>query len=98
MKGVTMFPRITKVQHINGYILELTFANGVSGRLDFAPKIVGRGGMFTPLQEIPYFKQVQVDPEAGTLIWPNGLDLDPDVLYSEVTGEPIKVAALAHEF
>jgi hypothetical protein len=78
--------------------LEITFADGVSGQLDFSPKIVGRGGMFIPLQEISYFKQVQVDPEAGTLIWPNGPDLDPDVLYSEVTGKPIKIAALAHEF
>lgn len=93
-----MYPRIVRVRHIENYILELTFADGTSGQLDFAPKVVGRGGMFTPLQEIPYFKQVQVDPEAGTLIWPNDLDLDPDVLYSEVTGKPIEIAALAHEF
>ena len=27
------------------------------------------------------FSQVSVDPTTGTLVWPGGLDLDPDVLY-----------------
>jgi hypothetical protein len=45
--------------------------------------------VFAPLEEIDFFKQVQVDPEAGTLVWPNGVDLCPDVLYSLATGKPI---------
>jgi hypothetical protein len=32
---------------------------------------------------------VDVNPEWGTIFWPNGADLDPDVLYSMVTGEAI---------
>jgi hypothetical protein len=38
---------------------------------------------------------VAVDPEAGTLIWPNEVDLDPDVLYSLVTGQTIPELELA---
>lgn len=86
-----MFPRVTAVRHIDGYRLELTFAEGVQAVLDFADRVVGRGGVFLPLEDVAFFRQVRVDPEARTLVWPNGVDLDPDGLYSEATGRPIKV-------
>lgn len=87
-----MFPRITEVRHSGGYRLELTFADGVQVELDFEDRIVGRGGVFTALEDIAFFKQVRVDPVGGTLVWPNDVDLDPDVLYSEATGTPIEVS------
>ena len=34
---------------------------------------------------------VQVNPELGTVCWPSGADLDPDVLYALVTGAPVSV-------
>ncbi len=86
-----MFPRITNVRHIQDYRLELVFSDGVQVEFDFKNKIVGRGGVFTPLEDIDFFRQVRVDPEAGTLVWPNDVDLDPDVLYSEATGTPLPV-------
>lgn len=84
-----MFPRITGVRHIRDYRLELTFADGVRVELDFESRIRGRGGVFAPLEQVQFFKQVKVDPELGTLVWPNDVDFDPDVLYSEATGTPI---------
>jgi hypothetical protein len=36
-----------------------------------------------------YFARVRVDPELGSVSWPNGADLDPDVLYGRLTGAPI---------
>lgn len=84
-----MFPRITHVRHIQGYWLELTFADGKQARLDFRDRIVGRGGVFTPLEDLEFFKRVRVDPEIGTLVWPNEVDFCPDVLYSEATGIPV---------
>lgn len=46
-------------------------------------------GVFAPVKERDCFVQVRVDPEVGTIVWPNGADLDPLVLYSQVTGVPI---------
>ena len=84
-----MFPRITGVRHIKDYRLEMTFTNGIRAELDFKSKIEGRSGVFQPLEDIEFFRQVKVDPEIGTLVWPNGVDFCPDVLYSEATGTPL---------
>lgn len=56
-------------------------------------QLAGRGGVFRPLQDVESFKQVRVDSEARTLVWPNGVDFCPDVLYSLATGKPIPVMA-----
>ena len=84
-----MFPRITNVSHIEAYCLELTFTDGTKAKLDFKDRIVGRGGVFAPLENIDFFKQVKVDPEIGTIVWPNEVDFCPDVLYSQATEKPI---------
>ena len=86
-----MFPRIKSVRHIKDYILELTFTDGVRVEMDFRSKVVKRGEVFAPLEDVNFFRQVRVDAESGTLIWPNDVDLDPDVLYSEATGKPIEI-------
>jgi hypothetical protein len=69
--------------------LEITFSDGTVVKLDFRRRVEGRGGVFTPMQDPDFFKQVSVDREAGTLAWPNGVDFCPDVLYAEATGKSI---------
>jgi len=44
-------------------------------------------GVFAALRDPIVCDQVTVDHEAGTIVWPNGADLDPDVLYELVRGE-----------
>ena len=40
--------------------------------------------MFEPLRGDPeLFRKVRVDEELGTIVWPNGADMDPDVLHGE---------------
>jgi hypothetical protein len=86
-----MFPRVENVRHCGDYRLELTFKDGTKGELDLRERVVGRGGVFTPLENLDFFKQVRVDPEVGTIVWPNEVDFCPDVLYSLVTGRSIRV-------
>lgn len=41
-----------------------------------------KGPIFEPLIADPYkFAEVRVDSELGTIVWPNGADVCPDVLY-----------------
>ena len=84
-----MFPRIAGVRHVGEYRLELTFTNGERAELDFRDSVVGRGGVFAALEDVENFRRVVVDPEIGTITWPNGVDFCPDVLYSRATGTPL---------
>ncbi|MGQ0702992.1 MAG: DUF2442 domain-containing protein [Gemmatimonadales bacterium] len=76
-----LYPRITDVVVPRPFVLSLRFTDGTQGEVDLGPMIRGRSGVFTALKDPEFFAQVQVDPEAGTVVWPNGVDLDPDVLY-----------------
>jgi hypothetical protein len=33
---------------------------------------------------------VRVDPEIGTVTWPNGVDLAPEVLHEQAAAHPIR--------
>jgi hypothetical protein len=80
---------VTDVRVLDGYLVELTFSDGVRGAVDLANRIVGRGGLFGPLEALEFFRQVSVDRELGTIVWPNGVDFCPDLLYRWATGEPV---------
>ena len=86
-KGI--LARVTAVRHIEDYRLELTFSTGERGEIDFRSRVVGRRGLLKRLEDPVFFQQVRVDPESGTLVWPNGVDFCPDVLYSEATCAPL---------
>lgn len=83
-----MNPRISRVRVLGGYLVTLSFTDGSEGTVDLAPWIEGRTGVFSALQDPAFFSRVSVDTEAGTVVWPNGADLDPDVLYeaAQITG------------
>ena len=49
-------------------------------------------GVLAPLADPAYFAQVTVDPEAATIIWPNGLDMAPEPLYEEARRHPLAAA------
>ena len=80
---------VTGVRVMDSYRLELTFADGIRGAVDLSERIVGRGGVFKPLEDPAFFRQVRVNDELGTIVWPNDVDFCPDLLHGWATGEPV---------
>ena len=83
-----MLKDIVDVKPLGEYRLYLRFEDGAEGIVDLAEHLAFRG-VFEPLRDPACFALVRVDNELGTIVWPSGADLDPDVLYSQVTGIPI---------
>lgn len=79
---------IVEVRHLGGHRLYLRFEDGAAGEVDLAP-VLQFTGVFAPLSDPAYFGKVRVDPDAGSIVWPNGADLCPDVLRHRVTGEAL---------
>ncbi len=86
-----MLKDIIKVKPLKDFHLHLEFEDGAKGEVDIR-KLVKFKGVFAALKDETFFAKVQVNPEWGTIFWSNGADLDPDVLYSMVTGEEIPTA------
>jgi hypothetical protein len=83
-----MYPKAVDVKHLTDYQLAITFEDGILAELDFSP-MVQRAGIFEVLKDPLLFGKVRIDPEAQTLVWPNGADICPDVLYHLATGAPL---------
>ena len=71
--------RVTAFVLAGPYTIEVQFADGVTRTIDFAPILAGQ--LFGPLKDPDLFRQVRLDPEAHTLVWPNGADFDPATLH-----------------
>ena len=83
-----MNPHVKSVRALGDYELEVSFDNGESRRFDVKPYL--DRGIFVRLRDHVVFQAVRV--VAGSVEWPNGLDLSYDTLYVE--GQPIVAPAL----
>lgn len=83
-----MLHDIVAVRALADYQLDIRFEDGVRGVVDVR-KLVHFTGVFAPLSDPAQFSCVQVNQELATVCWPCGADLDPDVLYSVVTGQAL---------
>jgi Protein of unknown function (DUF2442) len=82
-------PQVVAVQTLDDYKIHLKFDDGVEGTLDLGEHLSFHG-VFEPMRDLAFFRQVRVHPEFKTICWPNNADWDPVVLYSLVTGQPIE--------
>jgi hypothetical protein len=71
---------IRSVKVLERFQVRLEFSDGVQKVVDL--DLFLRGPIFEPVRADPdLFRSVRVDDELGTIVWPNGADMDPDVLY-----------------
>jgi len=83
-----MLRDVVEVRALGGHRLFLRFDDGKSGEIDLGRTLTFTG-VFAPLRNPKAFARVFVHPEFHTVSWPNDVDLDTDVLYSEITGAPL---------
>jgi hypothetical protein len=83
-----MLHDIVEARPIGDYSLFVRFDDGTAGTLDIA-QLTCFDGVFAALNDLACFAQVRVDSELGTVVWPTGADLCPDVLYARLTGQPL---------
>ena len=71
--------RVTDVQPLDDYRLRVVFNDGVTREIDCS--FLLRGTLGELLRDPEYFRQARVDEDARTVVWPNGLDPAPELLY-----------------
>ena len=65
------------------FTLRIEFSDGSVRDVDLTKEL--HGEIFEPLQDPELFAQVRVNPETGTIEWPNGADLAPEFLHEHGT-------------
>lgn len=73
---------VVEVRYVRDYTLWLRFQDGACGEVDISTSF--KGPVFEPLRDIAFFKRVTLDPEIGTVVWPNGADVAPETLYARL--------------
>ena len=71
--------RIVEFTHVADFTLRLRFEDGTEQTINFEPVL--HGELYGPLADPEVFCQVRLDDEVHTLVWPNGADICPGVLY-----------------
>jgi hypothetical protein len=78
-----MLHDVVEVEARPGYRVWVRFEDGLQGEVDLS-EFVGKG-VFKRWRDNPSeFAEVAVDSDSGTIVWPGGLDVAPDRLYSDV--------------
>lgn len=71
--------RVRRILDVHPPVVVLELTDGERRAVDLTPYLSGE--IFEPVRgDQRYFRQVRVHPEFHSLCWPNGADVDPDVL------------------
>jgi uncharacterized protein DUF2442 len=73
--------RVESVIPLAGFTVHVRFTDGSERDIDLDPYM--RGPVFEALRaDRSLFEAVRVDALLGAIVWPNGADIDPDVLFA----------------
>ena|SRR5713101_367933 len=70
-------PQVVSAKHVHGFVIATRFDDGTEKQIDISRWF--KGPVFKPLRNSKFFKKFFI--EAGTLAWPNGVDIAPEALY-----------------
>jgi hypothetical protein len=73
-------PLLIDAKPAKGYTVHVRFEDGLTADVDLS-YLLDYGGVFEPLRDLGYFRQLRADAEAGTIVWPNEADIAPETLY-----------------
>lgn len=73
-------PQVVSARHVRDFIIATRFDDGTEKDIDISRWF--KGPVFKPLKDSKFFKRFFI--EAGTLAWPNGVDIAPEALYDAV--------------
>ena len=71
--------RVISFTVVGPFVLDVRFDDGTRRTIDFRPVL--HGELYGPLRDSGMFRGVTIDPDAHTLVWPNGADFDPATLH-----------------
>lgn len=71
--------RVSAFKIIGKHTIRVEFDDGTSQTIDFGPVVAGQ--LYGPLRDPDVFREVRLDSEAGTLVWPSGADFDSSTLH-----------------
>ena len=74
---MSYLPSVVSAEYVSGYVVKLKFNDGTRKAVDISQWF--KGPVFEPLQQVSLFQQFFID--AGTIAWPNGVDIAPEALY-----------------
>jgi len=77
---------VVEVRHLHDYVLWLRFDDGTQGEVNLRNELWGE--MFEALLDVDMFRRAAVNPNTGTIEWPNGADLAPEYLFERVKAAP----------
>lgn len=74
-------PLLTDATASDAHTVHVRFEDGLAADVDLS-YLLEYGGVFKPLRDPEFFRQLRADAEAGTIVWPNEADIAPETLYA----------------